>query len=229
MIIGLHGKARSGKDTFGEYLIEHLDRKHHRHFQHMSFATQLKQMCKDHFELSDDQLWERGKNIRETPDKRFPCPDRQGIPPYCLGNRDDGKGLEHMEERKYWSPREIMQELGSFYRKINYDYWVMALAIESVRRGYKDVIITDVRHVNECEYVKVNKGMLVKIVKPEAQDIHNMHHESEIALDDRPDEYFDIIIDNSGTLDDLRKASENAASAIITIEKMINKGEVYNG
>ena len=172
MIIGLNGKARSGKDQFGEYLITAFNHKQ-RYFEHMAFATQLKNMCKDHFELSDDQLWEKGKNIRETPDKRFPCPDRQGTPPYCLGNRDDGKGLEHMEERKYWTPREIMQELGSFYRKINYDYWVYALDKEAKRWGHKDIIITDVRHLNECAYVKDNNGVLIKIINWEVPFLYN--------------------------------------------------------
>ena len=114
MIIGLHGKARSGKDQFGEYLITAFNHKQ-RYFEHMAFATQLKNMCKEHFELSDDQLWERGKNIRETPDSRFV---KQGFP--------DGH---------CWTPREIMQELGSFYRRINYDYWVYALDKEAKKRG----------------------------------------------------------------------------------------------
>jgi len=219
MIIGIHGKARSGKDLFGEYVIECFDKMYHRNFHHMSFANQLKNMCKDHFELSDAQLWESGENIREIPDKRFPKPHIMASPHIDFDKLPD----------QYWTPREIMQELGSFYRKINYDYWVQSLAIESVRRGYKDVIITDVRHVNECEYVKVNKGMLIKIVRPEAQDIHGMQHESETALDDRPEDYFDITIHNSGTLDDLYNAAEHTAAAIINVEKMINKGEVYNG
>jgi len=218
MIIGLHGLARSGKDTFGEYLLERLDRKHHRNFIHMAFATQLKNMCKDHFDLSDDQLWERGKDIRETPDKRF-------LKAKGAGDAVGWDGLP--KEDAYWSPREIMQHLGSFYRRINYDYWVYALDKEMKKQGYEDIIITDVRHINECGYVKENKGVLIKIVRPVEQKIHGMDHESETALNDYTD--FDITIDNNGTLDDLLKAAENTADAIITMEKMIRKGEVYNG
>jgi hypothetical protein len=211
MILGLHGLARSGKDTFGEYLLERLDKKYHRSFQHMAFATQLKNMCKDHFELSDDQLWESGKNIREKPDLRF-------------SKRIDGCSSDPSD---YWSPREIMQELGSFYRKINYDYWVYALDRESKKQGFEDIIITDVRHINECEYVKKNNGVLIKTVRPVVQKIHGMDHESETALNDYTD--FDITINNGGTLDDLYTAADTTADAIITMEKLMNKGEVYNG
>ena len=129
-----------------------------------------------------------------------------------------------------------MQELGSFYRKIRGDYWVYSLDKmikdfmgREPKNRIDNFIITDVRHVNECEYVKNNKGVLIKIVRPDIQEIHGMQHESETALDDRPEDYFDIIIHNNGTLEDLRTAAKDATDAVITMKKMINKGEVYNG
>jgi hypothetical protein len=180
-------------------------------------------MCKEHFELSDDQLWERGKNIREVPDKRFSKSLSDG------GFITVGVPADYPQLGAYWTPREIMQELGSFYRKINYNYWVYALDKEIKNKGYKDIIITDVRHVNECEYVKNNKGVLIKIERLYITEIHGMQHESETALDDKPEDYFDITINNNGTLEDLWEAAENTADAMTTIEKMIKKGEVYNG
>ncbi len=91
MIIGVTGKARSGKDTFAEYLTECLKERHQRNFEHAAFAAQLKSMCKEHFELSDDQLWESGKNIRETPDTRF-----VKLPP---------QALMVSQVDSYWTPR----------------------------------------------------------------------------------------------------------------------------
>ena len=218
MIIGLNGKARSGKDQFGDYLAQVFTDRHNEFFLKVSFANVLKQMCKEHFELNDDQLWERGKNIREKPDLRFP----KRLEGYSSNPSD------------YWTPREIMQHLGSFYRKINYDYWVYALDKEVKRMQNKpeanrvnNFIITDVRHINECAYVKKNNGVLIKITRPVIHEIHGMDHESETALNDYND--FDITINNDGTLDDLYKAAENMSDAIITMEKMITKGEVYNG
>jgi len=223
MIVGISGKARSGKDQFGEYLQACFLRKHRRTFTPMAFAAELKNMCKEHFDLSDEQLWGDEKEIN---DKRYRHPDRQGALPFCLGNRGDGKGLEVLQERKFWTPREIMQELGSFYRRINYDFWVESLGKTMEKRGINDVIVTDVRHINECEFVKKRQGVLIKVVRPDAGFIHGMDHESETALDDRPEDYFDIEINNHGTLEDLHDAAKDASDAVITIEKIIKKGRI---
>jgi len=211
MIIGIHGKARSGKDQFGEYLTECLKERHQRKFEHAAFATQLKMMCKEHFELSDDQLWENGKNIREVQDERF---------------FKSSVVINKKEYKEFWTPREIMQELGSFYRRIDYDFWVKTLDRYLKKMSIEDVIITDVRHVNECEYVKNNQGVLIKVVRPSADEIHGMQHESETALDDRPVGYFDIEINNSGTLEDLYSAAEDTSDAIIMIENIVKKGRI---
>jgi hypothetical protein len=216
MIIGMVGKARSGKDTFAEYLTKCLKERHQRNFKHAAFAAQLKAMCKEHFELSDDQLWESGKNIRETPDKRF-VKDESILASEYKGNT----GLV-----EYWTPREIMQELGGFYRRIDRDFWVKSLNLYLIGNDIKDAIITDVRHINECQYIKINKGVLIKIVRGDADEIHGMEHESETALDGMPGTYFDIEINNCGTLEDLYIAAEDSSNAIMMIENMINKGRI---
>jgi hypothetical protein len=216
MICGLVSKARCGKDTFGGYLIECFKERHNRDFVQMAFATRLKEMCKEQFGLSDDQLWESGKNIRETPDKRF-----IKLPP---------EALMFSQADSYWTPREIMQELGSFYRRIDYNFWVKHLNLYLISNDIKDVIITDVRHVNECEYVKANKGVLIKITRDSADKIHGMDHESETALDDKPEDYFDIEINNCGTLKDLYVAAEDSSDAIIMVENMMKRGRsIKNG
>ena len=214
MKIGCCGKGRVGKDTFAEYLIKCLKERHQRDFEHVAFAKQLKMMCKEHFELSDDQLWESGKNIRETPDKRFVKDESIW--------RAEYEGDADLVE--YWTPREIMQELGSFYRRIDRDFWVKALNLHLISNDIKDAIITDVRHINECEYIKINKGVLIKINREDAAEIHGMDHESETALDGFSHDYFDIEINNVGTLEDLYVAAEDSSDAIIMIENMIEKG-----
>ena len=215
MKIGCCGKGRVGKDTFAEYLIKCLKERHQRDFEHVAFAKQLKMMCKEHFELSDEQLW---GDKKEVDDKRFP---RYGDinwsgAPFKCGALSDPLG--------YWSSREIMQELGSFYRRIDPDFWVKALNLHLISNDIKDAIITDVRHINECEYIKINKGVLIKINREDAAEIHGMDHESETALDGFSHDYFDIEINNVGTLEDLYVAAEDSSDAIIMIENMIEKG-----
>ncbi len=211
LIIGLSAHARSGKGQFGEYLIEHFKKRHNRTFTEIAFATPLKMMCKTHFGLSDDQLWERGKNIREIPDLRF---------------AKDGIGLSS-DPADYWTPREIMQHLGSFYRRIYGKYWVESLGTYMKNNNIVDAIVTDVRHINECEYVKANNGITIRITRDSTEEIHGMDHESEIALDSYND--FDIEIENNGTLEDLYRIARSTVDSVLVIERLIKRGEVYNG
>ena len=111
MIIGIAGKARSGKDQLSEFIKEEFEEKYNRKFYDAAFAFELKNMCKFQFGLNDDQLW---GDKKESLDRRFP--------------RDDWKHLALTgEAMMYWTPREIMQEMGAFYRKIDYDFWIKGL------------------------------------------------------------------------------------------------------
>jgi len=210
MIVGISGKARSGKNQFSEYLREIFEKKYNRVFNPIAFADELKEMCMSHFGLSSDQLWGNDKEKMTSFDK----------------NRNGYIGISS-NPSDYWTAREIMQELGSFYRKIDYDFWVKRVDRTIKRTGWKDVIITDARHVNECEYVKSN-GILIRVKRESADKIHGMDHESETSLDNTKNDYFDIDISNDGTLEDLYIAAENAAKAILMMED-IKRGRSYNG
>jgi hypothetical protein len=201
MIVGIAGKARAGKDTLGGYLELRSDMI----FIKTAFARALKDLCMTSFDLSYDQLY---GELKEVPDKRYKKP-----------NSDD-----------FWTPREIMQSVGSFYRSVDYDYWVKQLDKETLLgkdKGYS-FVITDVRHINECEYVK-NNGVLVKIIRGEEQKIHGMDHESETALDGKPDEYFDIIVYNDASIEDLAKAADGIISYAEVMKKYGSERSIVHG
>ena len=63
MIIGISGRARSGKNQLAKFIIEEFEKNHRRKFYEASFANELKNMCKFQFGLSDDQLWGDKKEI----------------------------------------------------------------------------------------------------------------------------------------------------------------------
>jgi len=199
MIIGIAAKARCGKDTFAKFLIEEFD-KQGREFRDTAFAYCLKNMCISSFDLSHDQLY---GDKKEVPDLRFAKGDHHGL----SSNPAD-----------YWSPREIMQALGSFFRSIDYDFWVKALERLLKAARHKDWIITDIRHLNEAWYVKQN-GFLINIVRKSADEIHGMTHESETALDRYTD--YDMVINNDGTLEDLQNAAKDAVNLITKLERRI--------
>jgi hypothetical protein len=57
LIIGFAGKARSGKDTAGKYLVDNYQ------FVHYSFAKPLKEGAKAMFNLTDEQIDNKEKVI----------------------------------------------------------------------------------------------------------------------------------------------------------------------
>jgi hypothetical protein len=216
MIIGVAAKARSGKDTLAKFIKEEFEEKHNRKFYDAAFAFELKNMCKFQFGLSDDQLW---GDKKEDADKRFLKDKFQWV-------------VEHfgdVDSVEYWSPREIMQEVGALYRKIDYDFWVKGLRKflrHEKLQGHEDFIITDVRHINEARFIKSKKGFLIRIERDvENRDqIHGPAHESETGLEGYKD--FDMYIDNNGDLDDLKASSYNIVNGILSIEKLIKNGRI---
>ena len=211
MIIGVSGRARVGKDVLAEFIKEEFERKYNRRFYDAAFAFELKNMCKFQFGLDDDQLW---GDKKEVEDKRF------------------WKGYTENTIKIYWTPREIMQEMGAFYRKIDRDFWVKGLrkflSAEALK-GRKDFIVIDVRYRNEVEFIKSRKGILIRVERDleEKDQIHGSAHESETNLDEYKD--FDMYVDNNGDLADLKVASYNVIDGILSIEKLIKNGGIYNG
>jgi len=221
MIIGIAGKARSGKDTLAKFIREEFEKKHNRKFYDAAFAFELKNMCKFQFGLDDDQLW---GDKKEEPIERF-AKHFVSIRPFCAGLGKD----KMVDSYTHWTPREIMQEMGSFYRKIDYNFWVKGLRKflqHEKLQGHKDFIIIDVRYINEARFIESKKGFLICIeraVENRAQ-IHGTTHESETGLDNYKD--FDMYIDNNGDLADLRIASHNIIDGILSIEKLIKNGRI---
>jgi len=215
MIIGIAGKARSGKDTFANFLINEFEESYNRLFKTTAFAHRLKQMCVEHFMLNREQLWGGDK---EVPDKRYPKTTK----PYCKG-----LGKSDLPKSNYWTAREIMQELGSFYRKIDNNFWVNQVDSTWKLSSCPDVVITDARHINECDYIKEN-GILIRVTRNEDNKIHGMSHESEVALDGKPDSYFDLTVVNERDLFELQLAAIESAKIILQLEKLKEQGRKYN-
>lgn len=207
LVLGVAGRARVGKDRFTDYLVGALENNHDRLFKTTAFAHRLKQMCLEHFNLNREQLW---GNDKEEPTKFSKSP-----------SITDVMGSTNLDINN-WTPREIMQELGAFYRRIDRNFWVRKLDENWKYNNCPDTIITDVRHINECEFVKEH-GVLIKIVRDDATEIHGMTHESEIALDGKSDDYFDIVINNNGTLDDLQIAARDTAKMVLELEQLKEK------
>ena len=62
MIIGIIGQKGTGKDTVADYIVKSND------FKKISYAEPLKKICKELFDLTDEQL-----NDQHEKEKIDPC------------------------------------------------------------------------------------------------------------------------------------------------------------
>jgi len=182
MLIGLSGKARSGKDTLGDYLVNILASKDEQ-YTLMAYADELKRKVAEDFNLSNEQLY---GDLKEAPDNRY--------------GKESGRFSSNPVEA-FWSPREILQFMGTdVYRAIDDNFWVRKLFDKIDKMNYSNVIVTDLRLPNEVEAINDRDGIHIRVIRPGDNKINGQQHISETALDDTK---ADIVVYNEGTLEDL--------------------------
>lgn len=73
------------------------------------------------------------------------------------------------------SGRSILQYIGEQRRKEDTNYWIKRIG------NISGCIVDDVRYLNESEFIKENKGILIRIKNLKCKTIS--HHESEVEQD----------------------------------------------
>ena len=182
MIIGISGKAGSGKDTAAKMLevlyanpdisYEDFANKRYKNFadiQIVHFADSLKEMAQVLFRIGE---WET--------------------------NTQEGKKTTINRIGK--TVRELLQGIGQGLRDaIDPNLWVKILFANT--EGWSNYIIADVRYPNEVYAIKERNGILLRIDRKGAGA---GNHSSETALDDYKE--WDVHIENNGSIEDLFEA-----------------------
>ena len=182
MIIGISGKAGSGKDTAAKMLevlyanpdisYEDFTNKRYKNFadiQIVHFADTLKETAQVLFRISE---WET--------------------------NTQEGKKTTIDWIGK--TVRELLQGIGQGLRDtIDPNLWVKILFANT--EGWSNYIIADVRYPNEVYAIKKRNGVLIRIDRKGAGA---GNHSSETALDDYKEWNFHII--NNSSIEDLFEA-----------------------
>jgi hypothetical protein len=87
---------------------------------------------------------------------------------------------EELEERKD-EYRHELQTYGANHRLLDQDWWIKRLSSSIDQSDAKAVCITDIRHHNECQWVKDNGGIVIRVRRPSKEQVIDLH-ESEINV-----------------------------------------------
>lgn len=184
-LIGILGRKRSGKDTIGNYMVERYN------YNRYAFADPIKDIIKIMFDLSEQQL-----------------------------NEDK----EKIDERWGVSPRTFLQKFGTeicrnnletYIPNINLDgetLWIKLFRIFYEKNKDKDIVITDVRFLDELNVIKSCGG---KIVKVNRDNLEKDIHISEKDIDSYDNELIDYFVDNNYTFEDLFSQMDTFLNLII--------------
>lgn len=179
-LIGITGLRGSGKSTLARHLCDAHD------FREVSFAEPLKRGIQEMFMLSDVQLFGTDK-------------DKEEVDPFW--------GV---------TPRELMQVIGTDLVREELVKRLPQLAGESVwiraceRRlkmlnvvGSHRIVISDVRFPNEVAFIRRQGGSIWHVRRPGQENSAFSHHPSERMAQEPATFQPDVVMDNTGTQDDL--------------------------
>ena len=204
-IIGISGFAGSGKDTVSDFLLANPM------VYKIAFADPIKNFAKEMWDFSYNQLFGPSQ-YRTQPDER-----------YLLNN-----------EKGYLTSRHVLQGIGQAGRDLDQDVWArygVEIAKKILQPGWRytkgklvhdpqmkpanAVIISDCRYSNELRYIKQSGGILIRVTRPGSGLQGEFgKHKSETEMSTISDLEFDFVINNTGTLEDLRKTVDNIYSEI---------------
>lgn len=116
-------------------------------------------------------------------------------------------------------PVKLLQDFGEGMRKIDTDIWVKLLANNFDKTDELNVVVTDVRHQNEVDYLR-SKGFTIVKIENNISDIIDrcratesdfepnllLHESEQLAL---RDDVADITIENKGTLEEYQNKVRN--------------------
>lgn len=198
LILGFGNKARHGKDSCAEAIIDYYQRQHeaaskhglikHRavKVQRLAFADALYKEVNEFlaitqsFDYSFQELFRMG--VREVRGGEI-CVDK--IPDWVTPDKpliDPRAPLGKFPKLLQWWGTE-------FRRAQNPNYWVEAWK-KAIDPKADVVIVTDVRFVNEAEAIKAASGVTIKVSRlnldgtPFVDPTRDANHRSEIELDD---------------------------------------------
>ena len=187
MIIGVSGKAQSGKDTVSKMIVYTI--------WYYNYSQRLEPFGIDHYNSHQYTIWRTDWHHNSFANKLKQCLS-------VVLNTNTVSQFEDNEFKKSkieWlgiTVRELLQKFGTAIRnEVCDDFWVKACLKDYDKND--NWIISDVRFKSEAKGIKDLEGIIIRVNR-EGAGAGN--HISEIDLDDYS---FDYVINNDGNMEDL--------------------------
>lgn len=202
MIFSISGKKLAGKDTAASFL---------KGFKRYAFADYLKEGCSEAFQLPLGMFHDQ--KLKEEP---FDTPITLCY--WQLNEIAKAFDIDPTEEffqvgfaQQMTSPRHLLQFVGTdlIRKTIKDSFWIDA-TVEKLRKEPCNVFLSDARFDNERKLLKSLGGILVLVKRGNSsQD----GHVSENDLGN--DEDYDYVIENNGTLEELKEKVEKLQDLLV--------------
>jgi hypothetical protein len=172
MIVGLTGLKGSGKDTIAAHLIKSYG------FERRAFADKLKESAAALLKLEPQHF----EVLKNSPDILL-----------AIGSFKQNGMFETIVSQ---STREFLQRYGTeSHRDIfGQDFWIDQLLPMDGFYADRNIVVTDVRFVNEADRIHALKGYVVRVVRTMFNE--DLHKSEEGQLDIKSD----YELDNTGYL-----------------------------
>lgn len=200
-ILGVSGKAGAGKDTFADALVE-------QGFVKVSQADPMKRFCFEVLGVSEAALW------GPSAERNRPIAHLGGLTArhalQTLGTEWGRACFEDMWiEYALRVARTLLSPVIECDRPWKYTPQRGLYLGEEHEAPARGVVISDVRFANEMNAIKRCGGRVFRIRRPSTLEGAAASHASECEQDEIPDSAFDVVIENSRTVADLRHVAVN--------------------
>lgn len=177
MILGLSGQMESGKSTVANILVENLG------FKELSFAGDLKELCKYVFSLTDHHVYTtEGKAESLNPKVLFSRTSTALLLEWVSGNvphitGDHIRKVREFEGMEFETPRKLLQILGTDVLRNTFgqDYHVKIVKGKILRPEMGSVVVSDARFENERRMLRECGGLNILIKCAQQTESYGTH------------------------------------------------------
>lgn len=215
MIIGIGGGLESGKSTVAGFICEKPN------YIEMSFAKNLKIMCMEIFNLTEDQCFttEGKQEVFDKPIMLTSTHVADLVAWIHEKNRFEFSEIDipyfrkFVNKMEFTTPREVLQKVGTELCRggVSPNFHVDVVYREINEKQLKDVVISDARFFNERAYIKEKGGVTLLVVntKDNNDSDERFAHGSEVEIGTAKD-YDTTIFNAKNSLLVLKEQTETA-------------------